>query len=273
MRLGVVLAEPFAEDAARVEAFGFDLAWVDESSTPAPLVTAAALAASTSSPRLAAAVTAGAHPILLAEEAAVADLSCHGRLVLVLASDEAALLRETVELLFRAWAARPFRHDGPRWSVPAGLPEHENAELQVRVTPAPEQLEPTVWLAGQAAVSVAAEFGLAPVGESEATATAFWTAAERDGGPAALRARRPHRLRVEADAQGRVEPAALIGRLRAERDAWGADVAILELPPGLTGAARERALGRIATAVAPAIALDRVPRGLSEYWEGESADA
>lgn len=273
MRLGIVLTAPMAEDAARADDLGFDVAWTDESLTPAPLVAVAALAATTASPRLAAAVTAGAHPILLAEEAAVADLACKGRLVLVLTADERGLLHETVELVLRAWAARPFTHKGSRWSVPAGLPEHEHADERVRVTPSPAQLEPTIWLAGEAAESVAAEWGLAPICDSDAAAAAFWAAAERDRRAAALRARRPGRFRVDVDSDGDLEASRLIEQLRSQRDAWGLDVAILELPGGLARPARDRALRRIAAAVRPALTIDRVPDGLAEYWEADGVDA
>lgn len=267
MRLGIVLEPPFAEDAARVEALGFDLAWVDEASAPAPLVTVAALAAATSGVRLAAALTAGAHPITLAEEAAVADHACGGRLVLVLAADEPALLAETVELVLRSWAARPFRHHGQRWTAPAGMPEHEHAEDRVRITPPPAQLQPTVWLGGQASGAVAAAVGLAPVLEEDGLASAFWASAERDGGLAVLSLRRPGRVRVEVDHDGRVDSADLVSSLRARQDAWGLDVAVLELSGELERAARERALRTIATAVRPALQLDRLPPGLAEHWE------
>jgi alkanesulfonate monooxygenase SsuD/methylene tetrahydromethanopterin reductase-like flavin-dependent oxidoreductase (luciferase family) len=273
MRLGIVLTPPFAADAARAEALGFDLVWVDEASTPAPLVTVAGVAATTTSARLAAAVAAGPHPILLAEEAAVADLSSGGRLVLVLAADEQGLLQETVELVYRAWAARPFRHAGARWTVPAGLPEHEHADERVRVTPSPAQLEPTMWLAGRAALSVATGCGLAPVYDGEPASTAFWAAAERDRGRPALGLRRPGRFRAEVDVDGALEVAGLVDQLQAHRDAWGLDVAILELPSGLSSSARDRALRRIATAVRPALTLDRVPDGLANYWEADRVDA
>lgn len=267
MRLGVVLRPPFKPDAALAEALGFDLAWVDENATPAPLVTIAGLAASVEGVRFAAAVGAGPHPIILAEEAAVADLASGGRLVLVLVGAEEPLLRETVELLFRSWAARPFRHEGSRWTAPAGLPEHVYAEERVRVTPPPAQLEPTVWLAGAAAVAVARDCGLAPVFDGADAARAFWTAAERDRGLAALRLRRPGRVRLQVRADDGLDVAALVAALRAQQDAWGVDVAVLELPAELSATAREHALRRIAADVRPALQIDRLPAGLAEHWE------
>src|SRR5581483_3206153 len=73
--IGLDLPEPLGERAVEAERLGFDLGWIDERAVPAPLVAAAWLGARTSAIRLVAAVTAGPHPVSLAEEAAVADLA------------------------------------------------------------------------------------------------------------------------------------------------------------------------------------------------------
>jgi alkanesulfonate monooxygenase SsuD/methylene tetrahydromethanopterin reductase-like flavin-dependent oxidoreductase (luciferase family) len=159
MRLAAVVRE--LEEARRAEALGFDAVWLDERDLGAPLVVAAAVAAQTTGLRLIACVDAGPHPVTLAEEAIVADLASNGRLVLVVRSDDAELLGETVEVLQLAFAARPFRHDGPRWRIPAGLPEHEALGERLRVTPAPAQLQLPVWTAGGAGAEVAATRGVA----------------------------------------------------------------------------------------------------------------
>ena len=168
MRFGVVLREPLGESAAEAEALGFDLAWIDERVTPAPLVAAGWLAPRTRGIRIVASIAAGAHPVALAEEAAVADLATGGRLVLCIGSDDEALLGETVEVLIAALSARPFAHDGARWRVPARLPEHEHLEERVRVTPAPAQLELPLWVTGAAGRAVSAAHGVPFVAGEEA---------------------------------------------------------------------------------------------------------
>jgi alkanesulfonate monooxygenase SsuD/methylene tetrahydromethanopterin reductase-like flavin-dependent oxidoreductase (luciferase family) len=158
MRFAAVLRE-FGE-ARRAEALGFDAVWLDERDLGAPLVVAAAVAAQTTGLRLIACVDAGPHPVTLVEETIVADLASNGRIVLVVRSDDAELLGETVAVLQLAFASRPFRHDGPRWRIPADLPEHDRLGERLRVTPAPAQLQLPVWTAGAAGAVVAAARGI-----------------------------------------------------------------------------------------------------------------
>jgi hypothetical protein len=268
MRLGLVLQPPWAEDAVLAEQLGFDLAWIDETTALAPLVVAAGLAPRTSGIRLAASVAAGPHPVTLAEELAVADLASGGRLVLAVGGDDEELLRETVELLFHALAARPFRHGGPRWPAPARLPEHEAAEDRLRVTPPPAQLEPSLWLSGPAAPAVAGSAGVAFVADL-GRAREDWDLLERELGLAAWRLRRPALLPVEVDEEGELDVSGLVESLRREQTAWGLDVAILELPAELAPVARERALRAIAVAVRPRLQIDRLPPGLEQHWDEE----
>jgi alkanesulfonate monooxygenase SsuD/methylene tetrahydromethanopterin reductase-like flavin-dependent oxidoreductase (luciferase family) len=239
MRLGVVLPEPLGDAAAEAESLGFDLAWIDGRVSPAPLVAAGWLAPRTSGIRIVAEVSAGPHPVALAEEAAVADLATGGRLVLVVGSDDAELLVETVDLLFLALAARPFAHTGPRWRVPARLPEHEHVEERVRVTPAPAQLELPVWVTGSAGRAVAVSHGIPFV--------------DRDGtGIASGRVRPAIRVVDSAD------PDSLVAALRTERAAWGLDTVVLEASrgswPQLAGEVRAR------------LQLDRLPEGLERHF-------
>jgi alkanesulfonate monooxygenase SsuD/methylene tetrahydromethanopterin reductase-like flavin-dependent oxidoreductase (luciferase family) len=255
MRLGVVLQEPWLEDAALAEGLGFDLVWIEERDAGAPLVVAAAVGAATGGIRIVASVRAGVHPVTLAEDFAVADLATGGRLVLAVGSADEQLLAETVDVLFQAFAARPFRHEGPRWRIPAGLPEHEHGEERVRVTPPPAQLEPAIWLTGAAAPAVGRSRGLSFVSE----AGAGWSEAESALGPAAARLRRIARVEVEA-------PDALVPRLLAEREQWGLDVAVLALP---AGSDRREALRVVAQQVRPRLQLDRLPPGLEEHWQAE----
>ena len=249
----------------RAEELGFDLAWIEEARALAPLVVAAALAPRTSGIRIAASVGAGPNPVTLAEEAAVADLALGGRLVLAVGSGDEELLQETVELLYHAFAARPFTHAGPRWRAPARLAEHERAEGRMRVTPPPAQLEPTVWLCGQAGPAVARRSGVAFVAGA-GDARAQWDVLERELGLAAWRVRRPASIAVDVDVHGRFDVPHLVESLRREQSAWGMDVAVLELPPALEPAARERSVRTIAGSVRPRVQIDRLPAGLEEHW-------
>jgi alkanesulfonate monooxygenase SsuD/methylene tetrahydromethanopterin reductase-like flavin-dependent oxidoreductase (luciferase family) len=265
MRLGVVLRPPWAEDAVLAEELGFDLAWLEEAQALSALVVAASLAPRTAGIRIAASVEAGIHPVALAEEAAVADLALGGRLVLAVGSDDEELLRETVELLFHAFAARPFAHAGPRWRAPAHLPEHEQAEQRMRVTPPPAQLEPVIWLCGPAAPKVAAECGLAFVAGS-IDARSDWEEIGRALGLAARRTRRPALIAVDVDAGGSIDIPKLVDTLRTAQAEWGLDVAVLELPATLDTAARGRALRTIASAARSRLQLDALPDGLEQHW-------
>jgi alkanesulfonate monooxygenase SsuD/methylene tetrahydromethanopterin reductase-like flavin-dependent oxidoreductase (luciferase family) len=265
MRLGLVLRPPWADDAVLAEELGFDLVWLDEEAALHPLVVVASLAPRTAGIRVAASVDAGPNPVALAEEAAVADLALGGRLVLVVGSEDAEVLRETVELLFHAFAARPFAHDGPRWRSPARLPEHEHAEPRMRVTPPPAQLEPTIWLRGSAGPEVASAGGLAFVAGA-GDPRAGWDALETRLGLAAHRVRRPALVPVEVGADGGFDVPSLVDALRREQAEWGMDVAVLELPSSLDHAPRARALRAIASEVRPRVQLDRLPAGLEQHW-------
>jgi hypothetical protein len=269
MRIGIVLQPPWTEDARLIEQLGFDLTWVDERVAPAPLIVAGALAATTSGIRIVGALAAGPHPVTIAEELAVADLASAGRLVLALGSDNEALLRETVELLMHAFAARPFAHRGARWQAPAGLPEHTRAEARMRVTPPPAQLEPSVWLYGSAGPAVAQEAALAFVTDAD-DAGGRWRSLEGALGLGAARLRRPALVPVALDDAGGLDAARLVASLRQEQEAWGMDVAILALPAGLDAGLRERTLRAIARDVRPPLQLDRLPAGLERHWDGGS---
>jgi alkanesulfonate monooxygenase SsuD/methylene tetrahydromethanopterin reductase-like flavin-dependent oxidoreductase (luciferase family) len=269
MRIGVVLQPPWLDDAALIEELGFDLVWIEERDALAPFVVAGALGATTSGVRIVASIAAGPHPVSIAEEFAVADLASAGRLVLAVGSDDEPLLRETIELLHLAFAARPFAHEGPRWPTPAHLPEHERGEQRVRVTPMPAQLEPSVWVSGRAGPAVARDGGLAFV-TSDADARVRGNALEGQLGLAAGRTRRPGLVRVELDGQ-RLDVERLVEALLARRESWGMDVAILELPVGLEAAERRTALRAIATEARPRVQLDRLPAGLEQHWAARPA--
>lgn len=233
MRIAVTLTGASPREAQQAERLGFDAVWIDERVVPAPLVLAASLAPSTRGLRIVACVEAGPHPVALAEEAAVADLASNGRLILVVRSDDGDLLAETVDVLRLAWRPRPFRHEGPRWRIPAGLPEHELDSPKIRVTPAPAQLELPVWTTGAAGPDVARSRGLAFVADDVTPLD------PQDARP--LRVRRYDQVDLE--------------RLRHDAP----DLAVLDIDPA--------AWPDLAHRARPRLQLPAVPPGLEAHWD------
>ena len=226
---------------------------------PAPLVAAAALAARVPSIRIAAEVEVGeAHPVEVAEEAAVVDVASGGRLILVAApapgrEDRAG---EAIDLIRTALAPAPFRFEGPTWRVPAGLPQNvHNVEERARVTPSPVQPRLEVWGAGAAReAALARGLGvLAGAGDDPAALGAAWEAAAAALGPAAIGAARARREPYDGD------PAALVARLRAGRAAFGQSWAVVAAPPAAAMEISRRARPRVQT--------DRLPDGLEAHWD------
>lgn len=145
MRLGVVLDVPsgeaplaaLARQADALERSGLEVAWLEEGArTGPPLITVAALAPLTRVLRFLASVRPDDHPLAIAEAAVVADNCCNGRLTLVLPADD-----EQAEAVRLALRARPFRHSGTRWTIPANRPENDGAAERIVVTPPSAQLE------------------------------------------------------------------------------------------------------------------------------------
>lgn len=280
MRFGLVLRvvdgdDPLpglTEQARAAEECGFDLLWLAEPEPgsvdlAAPLVGASALAADTELIRVAAEVNAGAHPVYLAEEAIVADLTLGGRCTLVVRTDDEDLLTETVDVLLAAVAARPFRHEGRRWRIPANLPENTvNVEHAVRVTPAPAQLELPIWVSGTAAPPIAERYGLPYVDTDAVAAPDTWRRVSTRLGACAARLRRPAIRAVETDTAGQFDADALVDALRREQQSWGLDVLIVRLPDTLSLGGRVTAIRDLAAKVRPRVQLDRLPPGLEDFW-------
>ncbi len=289
MRLGVVLAtapgapclSALQAQARAAEAAGLDLVWVGERASSSPLAAAAALAAVTRSITIAAAVPVGPHPLRIAEDAAVADNLTGGRLVLVLVDDDGAsedgdttLLGETAEVVLAASAGRPFAHAGPRWRIPAHRPGNAVRETRVTVTPTPAQLELPIWLAGRIARVSAAGRRLGVThacagADGSQDAARAWALTEQQLGAAATKLRRVAVRPFAISTDGAIEPDELVAALRAERDAWGLDIAVLEPAAEcepLEVHARTRAVERIARLIKPRLMLDSLPEGLEEHW-------
>lgn len=245
-------------------------------SGPAGAITAAAfLSARTSAVRLAARAGIGPHPVLIAEQSAVADNACGGRLTLVLDAHAAgrAELEETAEIVLACVAPRPFTHAGPRWTIPGAVDGNEG-ERRLSVTPKPAQLELPVWLIGDGAPEAGRNLGLthvADVGMNAAQAEGAWSGTEQALGRVAGRMRRPALRELRCGPAGDFNDEALATALIGESEQWGLDVAILRLPDDLAPVARRRALARLTSLVRPHLAIDRIPARVHEYWRRELA--
>lgn len=225
---------------------------------PAPLITAAALAPRVPDLLLATEVDIGErHPFELAEEFAVVDLAAAGRLILVARPARGAEddYGEALDLVRTALAPRPFRFEGRRWTVPAGLPQNVfELETEVRLTPSPAQVRPEIWGAG-AGRDEALVRGLgylaAPDDDPEELAAAY----DRAGGalgPAAIGAPRARRENL-SDADE------LVHSLREGRATFGQDWAAVA-----GGVAEAELLG---TRVRPRVMLKRLNPGVEQLWE------
>lgn len=165
--------------AAAAELEGFEAIWLRASPTgaDATLVFAAALAGATEHVRIGVATAPGAtlHPLRLAEDLAMVDIACRGRLDWIpgLAhAGETSLIAESLHVVLEAWQGEPFAHSGERWSFP-----------ELLCVPTPEQRpHPRLWLAADDPAPRAADTSV----------TGRWVA----GRPALERARGEARLAV-----------------------------------------------------------------------------
>jgi hypothetical protein len=243
MRLGIELrlpthdgtvAETALAEAGLAEQLGFDLVWIDSASIGQSMAVAAALAPQLRATAVGAVVDAdAADPMSWAEIDRVLD----GRLVTCLRTAPGADER-FAELV-----------DG----FVAGLESHS------------PQIEPTVWIAGDA--NLAASRGLAYAAADADDGARAWPGIESWLGRRALRLRRPARWPVDAVSGRDLDIHAMAGALAAAQRAWGLDTAILAIGPG----DRDGVMRRIAHDVRPRVQLDRLPPGLSDYWDGRMA--
>ncbi|ASR37674.1 hypothetical protein BAY61_24715 [Prauserella marina] len=274
MRIGVTIdlaTVPLADVPAlarSVEEAKLDLVWLDAppDRPEIALAAAATCAGTTRAPLIGAGtLVADHHPLYLAEERHVTDQMLGGRLVLGLRGDNEEHLSEWTEVLLAAAAPVPFAHHGPRHTIPAGLPPHTvNPETRVRVTPPPYALEPTLWLLGNAATTVAAAYALSPVSEEDGS----WVWRDLEGalGRACRRLRRPAVRDWDPEAEEALD---LTTRLLSERDGWGLDTTLVRLAPRPGTAAWTGALDDLAAVVRPRLQQQRLPSGLGELWKTE----
>lgn len=227
-------------------------------SVPVPLIVAAALAGRIDDLLLAVEVNVGdRHPFELAEEIAVVDLASGGRLVLVARPAEGTEEEygEALDLLRTALTARPFRFEGRRWRVPAELPENvHNLETHIRLMPEPAQVRLEIWGSGTGR-DAALERGLGYLADADADPDELGRAHERAAaalGPAAIGAPRARREALS-------DSDALVTRLRAGREAFGQDWAVV------SGGSKEAA--SLGTEVRPRVQLHTLNPVLERHWK------
>jgi alkanesulfonate monooxygenase SsuD/methylene tetrahydromethanopterin reductase-like flavin-dependent oxidoreductase (luciferase family) len=224
---------------------------------PAPLVTASAVAGSVEGLLLAVEVPLGdRHPLEVAEEASVVDLCSGGRLILIVHPAEGAEadFEEAVRFLLTAFASRPFRFDGARWTVPANLPENiHNIEHRTRLMPPPRQPRLELWASG-VAVDVALRYGLGHLADATTPRGQLrreWAAADEEL-PWAVRLPRASR---DVWTSG----PAMVEQLRAGRAEFDQDWTVIQPPLAV--------LAEIGCYVRPRVQLDSLPVGLEAHWD------
>ena len=275
MRVGVTIdpgADTPAIDGVRRQAeaaaeVGLDLAWVREGSpgsTAASSATtlAAVVGAVTDRMRVAVQVGIGDHPVELAEELTVADLTIGGRLSAIVDARDGPdagvdVLEETLTVLCAALAPVPFEHQGPRWTVNAGGP--------VSVTPEPAQLELPIHVLGAAHAAVARSHGVPPIidiNEDADHAARVWEALSASLGVARHRwarvARRDPTVHANTDAA--------VASLRREAATWALGTVVYDLArlPSLDD--RLDLIGWLGRNVRPRVQLASLPDGVEAMW-------
>lgn len=278
MKIGITAIQPAGDtllrlrrDAELLEDLGLDLVWIDDG-WDAPFVAASALAALTSTLRVAVVSDLGdAHPIYVAEEAATVDQSLNGRLVLGLRPAAGVSLfqfAEAVDIVLAASAPRPFRYAGDNWTVPGGIAENTfNVEDRVRVSPGPAQLELPTWLVGAATVDIAAKRGLSVASDQDENPETVWHTFSSWSPATAQRLRRPWRVPAPLLPGGQLDSEALVDTLRDAQHRWGLDVALIDIAQTISEPERARCLRTIAQRVRPRLQLDRLPPGLEDHWK------
>ena len=174
------------EQVGLAEELGFDSVWVAEQhfsaerQCPSPFLLGTAIAARTVRMRIGVYTTMTfAHPIRLAEDAAVLDILSGGRLILcagtgyrkeefaaygVAAEGKRSRIRESLEILRLAWADEPFVYRGKYFTIPAA-PANDPAGEEyppLSVFPKPIQNPIPIWMAafGNVGVRQAGRLGL-----------------------------------------------------------------------------------------------------------------
>lgn len=174
------------EQAVLAEELGFDSIWVAEQhfsperQCPSPFLIGTAIALRTQRIKVGVYTTMTfAHPIRLAEDAAVLDILSGGRLILcagtgyrkeefaaygAAAEGKRSRIRESLEILRLAWADEPFVYRGKHFTIPAVPPDDTAGEEYppLSVFPKPMQCPIPIWMAafGNVGVRQAGRLGL-----------------------------------------------------------------------------------------------------------------
>ncbi len=176
------------EQAALADQLGFDSIWIAEQhfsferQCPSPFLLGTAVAMHTQQSKIGVYTTMSyTHPVRIAEDAAVLDVLCGGRLILcagtgyrpdefaaygLTAKGKRGRLREILEILPLAWRDAPFVYEGNYFRVPAPV-EDEAADgapkaALLSVYPKPIQNPIPIWMAafGNVGVRQAGRLGM-----------------------------------------------------------------------------------------------------------------
>src|SRR5712691_4546295 len=159
MRLGLgpiglhgTTRESLTRMAAQAVASSFDAVWVAESREDGAGggLAAAAFVAQVVPIRIGAVVDAGLyHPLHLAEDIAVADLTSQGRIEVILriaTPGQRDLLEEHIQLLALALSGAHIKWMGKHLRVPAGIEANQPAPSRLALNPRPAQPVVPVWI-------------------------------------------------------------------------------------------------------------------------------
>ncbi|WP_089717583.1 LLM class flavin-dependent oxidoreductase [Candidatus Entotheonella palauensis] len=172
------------EQAALADQLGFDSIWIAEQhfsferQCPSPFLLGTAVAMHTQQSRIGVYTTMSyTHPVRIAEDAAVLDVLCGGRLILcagtgyrpdefaaygLTAKGKRGRLREILEILPLAWRDAPFVYEGKYFRVPAPVEDETADGSPLGVFPKPVQNPIPIWMAafGNVGVRQAGRLGM-----------------------------------------------------------------------------------------------------------------
>ncbi len=167
-------------------AASFDAIWVSESRADGVGggLAAAAMLAQAVPIRVGAAVDAGLyHPLHLAEDVAIADLTSQGRIEVLLraSAGDATFLEEFLNVLAAALSGAHIQFDGAHLRVPARLAANQPVPERLALNPRPAQPAVPIWVESSLApvVRLARDLGFAVAtnfqrGEAVPAATGRW---------------------------------------------------------------------------------------------------
>lgn len=176
------------EQAALADQLGFDSIWIAEQhfsferQCPSPFLLGTAVAMHTQQSKIGVYTTMSyTHPVRIAEDAAVLDVLCGGRLILcagtgyrpdefaaygLTAKGKCGRLNEILEILPLAWRNAPFVYEGKHFRVPApvedAVPDDTVGTAPLAVFPKPMQDPIPIWMAafGNVGVRQAGRLGM-----------------------------------------------------------------------------------------------------------------